>query len=123
MTIEHLGARFIDRSEPVAAFVARLTGGHGFDCVYDTVGGSVLDDAFVAVKRFGHVVSALGWGTHALAPLSFRAGTYSGVFTLLPLLSGEGRSHHGDNAERKALGPEDLLEPGPLLGAGHRVDQ
>jgi hypothetical protein len=28
------------------------------------------------VRRFGHVVSALGWGTHALAPLSFRAGTY-----------------------------------------------
>jgi len=40
-------------------------------------------------------VSALGWGTHALAPLSFRGGTYSGVFTLLPLLTGEGRAHHG----------------------------
>jgi NADPH:quinone reductase-like Zn-dependent oxidoreductase len=39
------------------------------------------------------VVSALGWGTHALAPLSFRAATYSGVFTLLP---GEGRDHHGE---------------------------
>ncbi|MFX8000798.1 zinc-binding dehydrogenase, partial [Acinetobacter baumannii] len=30
------------------------------------------------------------------APLSFRGGTYSGVFTLLPLLSGEGRAHHGE---------------------------
>jgi NADPH2:quinone reductase len=95
-TIERLGARFIDRSEPAAAFVARLTGGRGFDTVYDTVGGRVLDDAFVAVARFGHVVSALGWGTHALAPLSFRAATYSGVFTLLPLLTGEGRAHHGE---------------------------
>ena len=95
-TIERLGARFIDRPEPVAAFVARLTGGHGFDCVYDTVGGRVLDDAFVAVRRFGHVVSALGWGIHALAPLSFRAASYSGIFTLLPLLTGEGRAHHGE---------------------------
>jgi NADPH2:quinone reductase len=42
------------------------------------------------------VVSSLGWGTHALAPLSFKAATYSGVFTLLPLLTGEGRAHHGD---------------------------
>jgi NADPH:quinone reductase-like Zn-dependent oxidoreductase len=42
------------------------------------------------------VVSALGWGTHALAPLSFRAASYSGVFTLLPLLTGEGREHHGE---------------------------
>jgi NADPH:quinone reductase len=39
--------------------------------------------------------SALGWGTHALAPLSFKAASYSGVFTLLPLLTGEGREHHG----------------------------
>jgi NADPH:quinone reductase-like Zn-dependent oxidoreductase len=36
------------------------------------------------------------WTTHSLAPLSFRAGTYSGVFTLLPLLTGEGRTHHGE---------------------------
>ena len=30
------------------------------------------------------------------APLSFRGATYSGVFTLLPLLTGEGRAHHGE---------------------------
>lgn len=94
--LERLGASFIDRSEPVAAFVARLTGNRGFDIVFDTAGGAALDDAFVAVRRFGHVASALGWGTHALAPLSFRAASYSGVFTLLPLLTGEGRAHHGE---------------------------
>ena len=43
----------------------------------------------------GHVVSILGWGTHSLAPLSFRGATYSGVFSLLPLLTGNGRAHHG----------------------------
>jgi NADPH:quinone reductase len=41
-------------------------------------------------------VSALGWGTHALAPLSFREATYSGVFTLHPLLTGQHRAHHGE---------------------------
>jgi NADPH:quinone reductase-like Zn-dependent oxidoreductase len=95
-TIEGLGASFIDRAETVAAFVTRLTGDRGFDLVYDTVGGTTLDGAFAAVRRFGHVASALGWGTHALAPLSFRAASYSGVFTLLPLLTGEGRAHHGE---------------------------
>jgi NADPH:quinone reductase len=94
--IERLGANFVDRSEAVEEFVTRLTGGRGFDLVYDTVGGSELDRAFVAVCRFGHVVSSLGWGTHALAPLSFRAATYSGIFTLLPLLTGEGCAHHGE---------------------------
>lgn len=95
--IERLGATAIDyRAQPVEDYVARHTGGRGFDIVYDTVGGATLDASFPAVSRFGHVVSALGWGTHALAPLSFRAATYSGVFTLLPLLTGAGRAHHGD---------------------------
>jgi NADPH:quinone reductase-like Zn-dependent oxidoreductase len=91
-----LGATPIDyRAMTVEQYVARYTGGRGFDIVYDTIGGKTLDASFHAVRRFGHVVSALGWGTHALAPLSFRAATYSGVFTLLPLLTGEGREHHG----------------------------
>lgn len=94
--ISQLGACFINRSEPVEDFVASLTGGIGFDLVFDTVGGTALDDAFLAVRRYGHVASVLGWGTHALAPLSFRAGSYSGVFTLLPLLTGEGRAHQGE---------------------------
>src|SRR5262249_26975923 len=85
---ERLGAGLIDRTDNVETYVARHTGGVGFDIVYDTVGGAALDASFNAVRRFGHVVS--GWGSHSLAPLSFRAATYSGVFTLLPLLSGEG---------------------------------
>jgi len=104
-----LGAMPIDyRVETVTDYVGNHTGGKGFDIVYDTVGGPGLDTAFQAVGRFGHVVSALGWGTHALAPLSFKAATYSGVFTLLPLLTGEGRSHHG----------EILREVGKLVEAG-----
>jgi NADPH2:quinone reductase len=95
--IEGLGATFIDYSgERVADYVERLTGGVGFDVVFDTVGGATLDASFEAVRRFGHVVSALGWGTHALAPLSLRAATYSGIFTLLPLLTNIGRAHHGE---------------------------
>lgn len=96
--IEGHGATFIDyTSESVEDYVARHTGGEGFDVIYDTVGGATLDLSFRAAKRYtGHVVSCLGWGTHALAPLSFRGATYSGVFTLLPLLTGQGRAHHGE---------------------------
>jgi NADPH2:quinone reductase len=95
--IEGLGATSIDYAQMnVDDYMAMHTGGFGFDLVYDTAGGSSLDASFKAVKRFGHVVSALGWGSHVLAPLSFRAATYSGVFTLLPLLTGEGRAHHGE---------------------------
>jgi NADPH:quinone reductase-like Zn-dependent oxidoreductase len=97
-TIEGMGAVFIDyRTSSVEDYVQQYTDGEGFDIVYDTVGGTTLDASFRAARQYhGHVVSCLGWGTHALAPLSFRAATYSGVFTLLPLLSGEGRAHHGE---------------------------
>jgi len=91
------GATAIDYStETVEQYTAQHTDGDGFDIVYDTVGGATLDASFRAARLYnGHVVSCLGWGTHALAPLSFRAATYSGVFTLIPLLSGHGRANHG----------------------------
>ena len=112
--IHGLGAVPIDyRTTPVDDYVEQHTGGEGFDVVYDTVGGENLDRSFLAVRRYtGHVVSSLGWGTHSLAPLSFRGATYSGVFTLLPLLSGTGRAAHGRIlAEAAALGARGLLRP------------
>jgi NADPH:quinone reductase len=95
--VEDFGATPIDyRSSSVEEYVAAHTDGKGFDIVYDTVGGATLDASFIAAKRYtGHVVSCLGWGTHSLAPLSFRSATYSGVFTLHPLIAGEGRANQG----------------------------
>lgn len=115
--IRQLGATPIDYTQmPVEAYVAAHTAGRGFDVVFDTAGGTSLDASFEAVSRYGHVVSSLGWGTHSLAPLSFRGASYSGVFTLLPLLTGEGRAHHGQIlreatrlAEAGAIRP--LLDP------------
>lgn len=111
--LRRLGAVPIDYKQPVAEYVAEHTGGVGFDVVYDTVGGEVLDASFEAVRTYtGHVVSALGWGTHALAPLSFKGATYSGVFTLLPLLTGQGREHHGEILrDAAALADEGKLRP------------
>jgi NADPH2:quinone reductase len=109
--IERLGAIFIDRAEAPANYIARLTEGRGFDRVYDTVGGASLDASFQAVRRFGHVVSCLGWGTHLLAPLSFKEATYSGVFILAPLLSGEGRRRHREILEQASL----MVQSGQLM--------
>jgi NADPH:quinone reductase-like Zn-dependent oxidoreductase len=117
--VEALGVIAIDRDTPTAEYVAAHTGGEGFDIVYDTLGGAVLDASFEVVKRYtGHVVSCLGWGSHSLAPLSFRAGTYSGVFTLLPLLTGIGRANHGHILQLAS----ELAEQGqlkPLLADQH----
>ncbi len=106
--VRRLGAVPIDHtSVPVERYVAEHTGDAGFDIV----GGPVLDASSEAVRTYtGHVVSALGWGTHALAPLSFRAATYSGIFTLLPMLTGRGREHHGEIPREAAV----LVDEGKL---------
>ena len=111
--VEGFGATAIDyRTHSVDDYVGSFTGGKGFDIIYDTVGGATLDASFAAVKQYtGRVVSALGWGTHSLAPLSFRGATYSGVFTLHPLISGEGRAHHGQILAQAAS----LAEAGKLI--------
>jgi NADPH2:quinone reductase len=111
--VRRFGATPIDHTQAsVEDYVAAHTAGRGFDVVFDTAGGASLDASFKAVTRFGHVVSSLGWGAHALAPLSFRAATYSGVFTLLPLLTGEGRAHHGEILrEATRLAEAGLIQP------------
>lgn len=110
--VQQLGATPIDyTSLTVDDYIAKFTLGAGFDIIFDTVGGATLDASFRAARLYtGHVVSILGWGTHSLAPLSFRAATYSGVFTLLPLLSGQGLARHGEILRRAA----ELAEEGKL---------
>ncbi len=110
--IKSIGATPIDYAkETVEDYVISHTGGKGFDIVYDTIGGKGLDAAFQAVAKFGHVVTSLGWGTHSLAPLSFKGATYSGVFTLAPLLTGEDRAHHGEILKQVAS----RVEAGSLI--------
>ena len=112
--VEQFGATPVDyQSLTVDEYVQRFTGGAGFDIVYDTVGGATIDASFNAVRRYtGHVVSCLGWSTHSLAPLSFRGATYSGVFTLYPMLSGDGLERHGEILRKAAaLADEGKLKP------------
>jgi NADPH:quinone reductase-like Zn-dependent oxidoreductase len=117
--VEELGAVPIDyHALSPQQYVDLHTQGEGFDIVYDTVGGATLDASFTAVRRYtGHVVSCLGWGTHALAPLSFRGATYSGVFTLMPLLTDFGQQQHHGHILEKAAALADAGKLKPLLSA------
>ena len=96
--VEGAGAVAIDRYMPVEEFVAKHTRGAGFDIVYDTLGGSVLDTSFAAASATPATWSAaLEWGSHSLAPLSFRSATYSGVFKLFTLLGYAPRTSRADS--------------------------
>lgn len=110
--IEEAGGAHIDRTTTgPAAYLDEATGGAGFDVVLDTIGGTTLDESFSLVRPYtGRVVSILGWGTHSHAPLSFRGASYSGVFTLLPLLTGDGLEHHGEILREAA----ELVDGGKL---------
>lgn len=110
--IRRFGATAIDfTTTSPEEYVRDHTDSEGFDVIFDTVGGATLDASFASVRRYtGHVVSILGWGTHSLAPLSFRGASYSGVFTLMPLLTGKDRAHHGSILRRAS----DLIDAGSL---------
>lgn len=109
--IRGYGATPIDyRTAKVADYVAQYADGQGFDVVYDTVGGQTLDESLVAAKPYGHVLSCYAFSQHNLAPGSLRCVTLSGIFVLLPMLSGKGRAHHGEIL-RKATR---LVEEGKL---------
>ncbi|MBB3225191.1 zinc-dependent alcohol dehydrogenase family protein [Pseudoduganella umbonata] len=111
--VRSYGATPIDyRTTKVADYVTQYADGVGFDVVYDTVGGQTLDDSLVAAKPYGHVLSCYAFSEHNLAPGSLRCVTLSGIFVLLPMLSGEGRAHHGEILrEATRLAEEGKLKP------------
>lgn len=100
-TVENLGAKGIDfTAAKVEDYVAEFTNGKGFDIIYDTVGGPILDNSFKAIRHYGHISSCAAFGIHNLATGSLRCNNLHGVFVLYPMLSGEGRKHHGEILEK-----------------------
>lgn len=90
------------RDEKVEDYTRRLTNGKGFDVVFDTIGGSNLDKSLEAVKVSGQVISIIGQNTHDLTPMHRKGLSLHLVFMLLPMLTGEGRAHHGFILEQVA---------------------
>lgn len=100
------------REETTADYVARLTGGRGFDLVIDTVGGDNLANSFAAARAGGQVVCIAARGTHDLSLMHGKGLSLHVVFKLLPLLSGEGRERVGsDLASLAALAEGGKLKP------------
>lgn len=83
------------REEDLPAYVARVTGGRGFDVVFDTVGGTNLANSFAAAATYGRIVTTAARTTADLSPMHGKALTLGVVFMLLPMLDGEGRDRHG----------------------------
>lgn len=83
------------QKDSVAAYVERLTGGQGFDVVFDTIGGGNLPNSFEAAQAHGQVVTTNARTTQDLSVLHAKALSFHAVFMLLPLLTEVGRDRHG----------------------------
>ncbi|WP_347551021.1 zinc-dependent alcohol dehydrogenase family protein [Pseudalkalibacillus hwajinpoensis] len=86
----------------VEDYVKHYTNGKGFDVVFDTVGGDNMEKSFQAVRNSGQVACIVGSGEHDMTPLYIKSATYHGVLMLLPMLTNEGREHHGEILKRIA---------------------
>jgi NADPH2:quinone reductase len=83
------------RVESTDQFVTRLTGGLGFDVVLDAVGGSNLQNAFLAARENGTVVCISARSTYDLTRMHANNLSLHVVFMLLPLITGRGRFAYG----------------------------
>lgn len=83
------------RDEAVESYVARLTGGQGFDVVFDTVGGGNLARSFAAARLNGKVVTTLALGSFDLSPVHLKGLSLEVIFMLIPLLHGVNQARYG----------------------------
>jgi NADPH:quinone reductase len=90
------------REEPVAQYVARLTGGKGFSLVFDTVGGANLDASFEAAAVSGQVCSINTRSTHDLSVVHAKNLTLHVIFRSAPLLYGVELEHQAEMLQAMA---------------------
>lgn len=100
------------RNESVHDYTDRITGGKGFDVVFDTVGGENIDKSFSAVAQYGNVITIQSHSTHDLSLLHSKSASLHVVFMLLPLLCNIQRERHGEILKRIAsLVDKGILKP------------
>ncbi len=95
--IEQLGATGINyKSESVKQYVAKHTGGAGFDIVFDSVGGANLTNSFEAAALNGQVATTVSMCELDLTPAHFKGLSLHVVFMLIPMLHNFKREQHAE---------------------------
>ena len=100
------------QTEPVSAYVERLTKNQGFDVVFDTVGCKNINQSVLALARYGSVITIQAKSTHDLSLLHAKSGSIHAVFMLLPLIHNIQRERHGAILKQVAtLVDQGLIKP------------
>lgn len=83
------------KTETVAEYVAKHTGGAGFDVVFDSVGGANMTNSFEAAALNGQVATTVALLELDLSPAHFKGLSLHVVFMLIPMLYDHKREAHG----------------------------
>ncbi|MEO1637023.1 MAG: zinc-dependent alcohol dehydrogenase family protein [Cyanobacteria bacterium J06631_9] len=95
--IERLGATGINyKTETVEQYVAKHTGGTGFDLVFDSVGGENMLKSFEAAVLNGQVASTVSLCELDLTLAHFKGLSLHVVFMLIPMLHNFKREQHAE---------------------------
>lgn len=93
--IERLGATAINyKTEQVADYVQKHTGGAGFDVVFDSVGGANMVNSFDAAALNGQIASTVSLVEIDLTTAHFKGLSLHVVFMLIPMLHNQQREEH-----------------------------
>ena len=94
--IDDLGAKGINyKTETVVDYVAKHTGGVGFDVVFDSVGGANIANSFEAAKLNGQIATTVSMVELDLTVAHFKGLSLHVVFMLIPMIHNQGREQHG----------------------------
>lgn len=96
--------------EDVSAYVERLTGGAGFDVVFDTVGGENVERCFEAATLNGQMATIAAREEHNLVHAYLKGLSIHTVLMLIPMLHGIDRARHGEILREAAT----LVDDGDL---------
>lgn len=88
-------------NEPVADYVHQLTGGAGYNAVFDTIGGPNITRSMEALAVNGRCASIVSLETAPdLTPLHMKNASLHVVFMLIPMLTNTGLEAHGQILRR-----------------------
>jgi len=110
--IENFGAKGINyKEESVEDYVEKHTAGHGFDVVFDSVGGENLSRSFEAAALNGQIATTVSMLEMDLNPMHFKGLSLHVVFMLIPMLHNHKREEHGKILKRLTK----IAEEGKLI--------